>query len=84
MEQRSRPSRVAAQNAVYRPCPSCNRKFLITEIEMHANLCLLKQEKTEQKGKTSTSTGNSPRKTNLRNSQTSQDQVCIFRYLSFI
>jgi len=41
----NRPRRAAAQNALYRPCPTCSRKFLITEIEFHVNLCLQKLER---------------------------------------
>lgn len=41
----SRPRRAAAENALYKPCPTCERKFLVTEIEIHANLCIQKLER---------------------------------------
>ena len=65
MEQRSRPERPSrsVNNPLYQACPSCNRKFLITEIELHANLCLMKQEKPKTKSHSSSNnSNNSPRK----------------------
>mmetsp|Transcript_25505 Transcript_25505/g.32484 ORF Transcript_25505/g.32484 Transcript_25505/m.32484 type:complete len:701 (-) Transcript_25505:1209-3311(-) len=44
-----RPKRAAAANALYRSCPSCDRKFLITEIEFHVNMCLQKMEREAAK-----------------------------------
>jgi len=43
-----RPRRAAAQGGLYRDCPTCNRKFLVTEIEFHVNLCLQKLEEKNQ------------------------------------
>ena len=44
-----RPRRLAAENALYKPCPACEKKFLVTEIEFHANLCLPKLERQTAK-----------------------------------
>jgi len=44
-----RPKRAAAANALYRSCPTCDRKFLITEIEFHVNMCLQKIERDAAK-----------------------------------
>ena len=42
-----RPRRQAAENALYKPCPACEKKFLVTEIEFHANLCIMKLERQQ-------------------------------------
>mmetsp|Transcript_33955 Transcript_33955/g.58019 ORF Transcript_33955/g.58019 Transcript_33955/m.58019 type:complete len:695 (+) Transcript_33955:27-2111(+) len=49
VSEQERPKRRAAKNALYRACPTCDRKFLLTEIEFHVNLCIEKMEKQAAK-----------------------------------
>lgn len=48
-ESPTRPRRAAAKNALYRSCPTCDRKFLISELEFHVNLCLQKLDKQKDR-----------------------------------
>ena len=73
-----RPKRAAAANALYRSCPSCDRKFLITEIEFHVNMCLQKMEREAAKL--------SPKETKTKPEQTDRfpaDKKVIVIYLYF-
>lgn len=49
LDSPSRPRRAAAKSGLYRDCPACNKKFLVTEIEFHVNLCIQKMEREAAK-----------------------------------
>lgn len=49
----TRPRRAAAKNALYRNCPTCDRKFLPSELEFHVNLCIQKIDQKNQEAKKS-------------------------------